>query len=195
MASSAPHPELVRNLVLVGGRGCGKSSIAKRILRRNRNFHLFSLDALVRYEAGGATIPEIVAREGWSGFRDRELAVVEKVAAFEQGALVDCGGGVVVELDAGGREVLSKRKIGALRRHGLIVYLQRDPEYLLERIGHDPNRPDLSATESFVELMARRDPWYRQAADLTLECGRDPKSDLVDRILDWFYDNQETLAR
>ena len=195
MASSAPHPELVRNLVLVGGRGCGKSSVAKRILRRNRNFHLFCLDALVRYEAGGSTIPEIVEREGWAGFRDREFAVVEKVAAFEHGALVDCGGGVVVDLDAAGQEVRSERKISALRRHGLIVYLQRDADYLLERIGHDPNRPDLSATESFVELMARRDPWYREAADFTLECGRDPKSDLVDQILAWFYDHQEKIAR
>ena len=195
MASGAPHPELVRNLVLVGGRGCGKSSVAKRILRRNRNFDLFCLDTLVRYESGGISIPEIVEREGWPGFRDREFAVVEKVAAFERGALVDCGGGVVVDLDAAGSEMPSERKVAALRRHGLVIYLQRDPEYLMERIGGDPNRPDLSATESFVEVMERRDPWYRNAADHTLECGRESKSDIVDAVLDWFYENQERIPR
>ena len=79
MALRTEHSEVVRNLALIGGRGCGKSSIAKRLARTNRNFMLFSLDALVRYEAGGSTIPEIVERDGWLGFRDREFEVVEKV--------------------------------------------------------------------------------------------------------------------
>ena len=43
--------------------------------------------------------------------------------------------------------------------------------------------------------MARRDPWYREAADLILDCGRNSKSDLVDQTLEWFYENQETLTR
>jgi len=190
MASRTPHPEVLRNLVLIGGRGCGKSSVAKRILRRNRSFMLFSLDALIRYEAGALSIPEIVERDGWRGFRDLELRVVEKVAAFEREALLDCGGGVVVDLDERGDEVFSERKVEAIRRHGLVVYLRRDPEYLLDRIGRDPNRPELSETHSFLELMARRDPWYRAAAHLVLDCEAESKNDLTEVVLDWFYRTQ-----
>ena len=108
MGDRVEHPPLKKNLVLIGGRGCGKSSLAKRLARANRHFMLFSLDALVRYEADGAKIPEIVAREGWPGFRARELAVVEKVAAIEGGALIDAGGGVVVELDRDGARALQR---------------------------------------------------------------------------------------
>ena len=195
MPARSPHPEVLCNLVLIGGRGCGKSSIAKRIMRRNRNFMLFSLDALIRYEAGGRSVPEIVDQEGWKGFRELEFQVAEKTARFERGALLDCGGGVVVDLDAQGNEVMSARKIAAIRRHGLVVYLRREPQYLAERIAGDTDRPDLSATQSFYELMERRDPWYREAADAVVECGRATKSDLVERVLGWFYREQRADPR
>jgi shikimate kinase len=180
------HPDLKKNLVLIGGRGCGKSSLAKRIARSNRHFMLFSLDALIRYEAKGSTIPEIVAREGWPGFRARELAVVEKVAAIEGGALIDAGGGVVVELDREGRERFSARKIDALRRHGRIVYLHRDLDYLCARID-DESRPSLSDAESFRQIMKRREPWYRRAADHVVDCGSRSKGALARDVLGWFY--------
>jgi shikimate kinase len=191
MGKRVEHPELKRNLVLIGGRGSGKSSLAKRLARTNRHFMLFSLDALIRYEADGANIPEIVAREGWAGFRARELAVIEKVAAIEGGALIDTGGGGVVELDRDGRERYSARKVDALRRHGRIVYLHRAIDYLEKRADDDENRPTLSRDETFRSLMKRRDPWYRQAADHVIECGARSKTALAREILDWFYRDQK----
>jgi shikimate kinase len=187
MGGRPEHPELNRNLVLIGGRGSGKSSLAKRIARTNRHFMLFSLDAMIRYEARGASIGQIVAREGWPGFRARELAVVEKVAAFEGGALIDAGGGVVVELGRDGRERYSARKVDALRRHGRLVYLHREIDYLVERTEEDEGRPELSGAESFQQIMKRREPWYRRAAHHVIECRQRGKSELADEILDWFY--------
>ena len=180
-------PELRYNLALVGGRGSGKSSITRRILRREKRFMLFSLDDLIRYEEGGRTIPQIVDARGWMYFRDVEHEVTHKVGAFEGRALIDCGGGVVVDLDAEGNEVFSERKVNALKRRGLIVYLQRDPEYLTQRIAGDANRPSLSETQSFAEIMARRDPWYRRAADYVFPCGELGKTEIVDGVLDWYY--------
>ncbi len=182
----ARYSKPTRNLVLIGGRGSGKSALSRRILRANKHFSLFALDDLIRYEAGGRTVPQIVSAQGWAGFRELEYEVVRKVSAFPAGALVDCGGGIVVDLDDEGREVYSLRKVEALRAHGFIVYLQRDVEYLIDRIREDPERPALSDTASFREIMTRREPWYRQAADAVLECGTRSKKDLTREILDRF---------
>lgn len=172
--------------MLIGGRGCGKSSIARRIKRINKRFTLFELDALIRYEAGGMTIPELVRDQGWRQFRELEYRVVKQVSAFPSGALVDCGGGVVVDLDQDGNEVFSERKVEALKRNGLVVYVQRDIDYLLDKIAGDADRPPLSDNASFTEIMARRDPWYRQAADLVIKGKRHSKQALAERILTWF---------
>jgi shikimate kinase len=185
---SSEHPDLSRSLALIGGRGCGKSSVSKRLARRNKNFMLFSVDALIRYERGGITIPQIIERDGWAGFRELEYEVVNRLAAFESGALIDCGGGVVVDLDGAGREVYSERKVAALGRSSLIVYLSRDFAYLRGRIEGDENRPSLSSTEDFVELMERRDPWYRRAADHVIDCNDKTKLEIAEEVLHWFYD-------
>jgi len=188
MSPRIPHPEIKRNLVLIGGRGCGKSSISKRLARLNRNFMLFSLDDLIRYEAGGRSIPEIVDADGWAGFREREYATLRKLSAFGTGALVDCGGGIVVDLDDSGEEVYSERKVDLLRENGLVVYLRRNTSYLYDRISSDPNRPILSGKNSFGEIMKVRHPWYRTAADFEVDCGDLTKDEITQLILAWFYD-------
>lgn len=188
MPPRTPHPALPRNLALIGGRGCGKSSVSKRLARRNRHFMLFSLDALIRYERGGLGIPEIVAKEGWPGFRELEYEVVCRAAAFEGGALIDCGGGVVVDLDPEGNEIYSDRKVDALKRTSLVVYLTRDHEYLRGRVEDDANRPSLSQTEDFLSIMGRRDPWYRRAADCVIDCDDKSKPEITDEVLRWYYD-------
>ena len=188
MAARSKHPEIRRNLVLIGGRGCGKTSISKRVSLSNRGFMLFSVDAMIRYEANGASIPEIVKDRGWPGFRQLEYEVLEKLTQIDSGLLLDCGGGVVVDLDDDGEEIYSERKADRLRANGFVIYLSRDHEYLASRIAGDENRPDLSATKSFLEIMARREPWYRKAAHHVLDCDEMSKVEIAYEVLKLFYE-------
>lgn len=187
MVARTKHPTVAANLALIGGRGCGKSSVSKRIALTNRAFQLFSLDSMIQYEAGGQTIPEIVEARGWPEFRQLETEVLEKLIRVERGLVIDCGGGVVIDLDAAGEEIYSERKVAALRKTGLVIYLRRDVDYLASRIAGDRNRPDLSNTRSFHEIMARREPWYKEASHHVVDCDGLGKWDIAERILRLFY--------
>jgi shikimate kinase len=182
-----PKPSAT-NLALIGGRGCGKSSVSRRVLARDKRFTLWSLDALISLEAGGLKIPEIVEEQGWHAFREIETRVVERLTAFDDWQLLDCGGGVVVDLDEKGNEIFSERKVGALRDNALVIYLKRDLAFLEDRIRNDRNRPDLSATASFEEIMNNRDSWYRQAAHTVIEASGMRKNEILDAVLQAFYD-------
>ncbi len=62
---------------------------------------------------------------GWPHFRELEYATLVKATSLPEWALVDAGGGAVVDLDAAtGEERLSARKVIALRRRALVIYIR-----------------------------------------------------------------------
>ena len=159
-----------KNLAIIGGRGCGKSSICRRLFAHDKRFKLLSLDDLIVYEES-KSIPELVAENSWQYFREVEFRCCAKAAnAFSEFTLIDCGGGICVDLDEEtGEEIYSERKVNALKETAMIVYIKRDADYLASKIAGDSNRPTLSETNSFKEIMERRGPWYERAADLILD--------------------------
>ena len=69
------------NIVLIGYRGTGKSVVGALVAEKLGR-ECLSMDAeIVRH--AGMSIPEIVEREGWPGFRDREARVAGELAARE----------------------------------------------------------------------------------------------------------------
>ena len=73
-------------------------------------------------QKAGKTIPEIFREDGEIAFRELEIEV-SKEAAEEKNAVIDCGGGVV----------LNKINIDRLRKDTVIVYLTASPGVILKR--------------------------------------------------------------
>ncbi len=157
------------NIVLIGMRGVGKSNISRRLSLLTK-WPVLSTDLLIEYENGGKSIQEIMAENGgdWKIFREMEFQVVQKIARFDQ-VIVDCGGGVIVDLADDGSEIYSERKVNLLKDKGQIIWLKDDIEYLASKVKGDQRRPTLDETKSAEEVMRRRLPFYEQAADLVLD--------------------------
>ncbi len=126
------------NLVLIGYRGTGKSTVA-RLLGGRLGMEVVSLDDEIVRETG-ASIAAIVAAHGWPRFRDLEAAVTKRVAA-----------GTNVVIDAGGGVILRDDNVRCLREGGTLFWLQASVPTIVARIERGAERPALTAGKSFTE--------------------------------------------
>lgn len=76
------------NIVLIGYRGTGKSTVGKMLASR-LDCTLLSTDAEI-VRLAGHTIPEIVEQHGWEHFRNLESQICQQLAG-RQGLIIDTG--------------------------------------------------------------------------------------------------------
>nr|WP_302850376.1 shikimate kinase AroK [Pseudomonas aromaticivorans] len=160
-------------MILVGPMGAGKSTIG-RLLAKELHLPFKDSDKEIEVRTG-ADIPWIFDVEGEQGFREREQAVIVDLCQ-EDGLVLATGGGAV--LRQANRE--------ALRAGGRVVYLHTSVEQQLERTARDRNRPLLRAAnpeQVLRDLMATRDPLYREIADVIIETDQRPPRMVVQEVL------------
>ena len=157
----------MRNVFLVGPMGAGKSTIG-RLLAKELGFPFKDSDREIEATTG-ADIPWIFDVEGEEGFREREEAMIAELVQ-ERGIVLATGGGVVMR----------EANRTALADNGLVVYLCTSVDQQLQRTAKDRQRPLLQTADPekvLRELMAKRDPLYREIAHLVIETDqRGPKT-------------------
>ncbi len=163
----------MRNLILVGPMGAGKSTIG-RLLAKELHLPFKDSDKEIEVRTG-ADIPWIFDVEGEQGFREREQAVIADLCR-EDGLVLATGGGAVLRQE--NRE--------ALRAGGRVIYLHASVEQQLERTARDRNRPLLRTADPgrvLRDLLAIRDPLYREIADVVIDTDQRPPRMVVQEIL------------
>ena len=140
----------LRNIVLIGMPGCGKTSIAYRLATKHKRV-LMDTDRLVT-DSEDKSIPEIFDEVGEDGFRDIEERAILNIAGY-RGAIISCGGGVI----------LREQNIINLKRNGIVVYIKRD----LSKLVSD-GRP-LSNSVGVEKLYERRRELYERYADIIVD--------------------------
>lgn len=162
------------NVVLIGYRGTGKSTVGKVVAAR-LGCELLSTDAEI-VKSEGRTIPQIVEQHGWEYFRDLETKMCQELANKE-GLVLDTGGGAI----------LRPRNVDILKRTGKLFWLTASVETIARRIGSDTQRPSLTGTKSFIDeiqdVLRERVPKYQAAADRVIETEGKSVSQVADDIL------------
>jgi len=158
-----PPPAPSPNLVLIGYRATGKTSVGTRLAEMlDRPF--VDLDQVLVREAG-RPIAEIVAQGGWPEFRRLEKELVARYREA-RGLVLATGGGVVLDPD----------NVAALRQNGIIIWLTADPAGIQARLAQDQprdaNRPSLTGGDTIREVEAvaeERAPLYQAAAQISID--------------------------
>ena len=151
----------MKNIVLIGFMGTGKSSTGKALAAR-MGYAFMDLDQKIEEEQG-MSIPRMFELHGEEFFRDCEKQMVKRAAARRH-TVIATGGGTVKDAS----------NMAALRQHGFVVCLSADVETILERTRRRGSRPVLDGRDegdrrrAVETLMEERRELYAHA-DYTVD--------------------------
>lgn len=162
------------NIVLIGMRGSGKTTVAKILATKLQKKYVETDELIV--QRMGMSIPEIVARHDWDYFRDIESQIIHEVSN-EDNCIISTGGGVVERLE----------NIKALKKKGKLFWLQVSVDALLTRIGDDPNRPSItgktSRREDMEVTLKNRQHLYEDASDVIINTEQKQPDEIAEEII------------
>ncbi|MCC6677071.1 MAG: AAA family ATPase [Phycisphaerales bacterium] len=155
------------NLLLIGLRGSGKSTIGRKLARRlARDF--VDLDDLTPGEAGEATVTDVFTKQGEPAFRAAEARALAQALSRDR-QVIALGGGTPTA--PGAAELLRKARADGRAR---LIYLRASAATLRMHLkdSHNAHRPSLTGRnilDEIDDLLAQRDGPYRAIADVIIE--------------------------
>ena len=165
----------MKNIILVGFMGSGKTTIALKLSHR-LNMRYVSTDDLIE-KREKSTINEIFTKKGEDYFRGVEAMVVRDACSMEN-VIIDLGGGAVVR----------DENWESIKRSGVAVCLTADEDIIMERTKKYKHRPLLNVEDpkqKIRNLMAKRAVSYARA-DHCVDTGKLTVRQSVEKIIGIF---------
>ncbi len=119
------------NIVLIGFRGTGKSTVGKLLANRLKRDFIDTDEYIV--STTEKTIKDIFEEEGEEGFRKIETNAIAKLSKMSN-KIIAAGGGVV----------LKKENVENLKSNGFLILLEATPEIIHKRITQDEKNTDFT---------------------------------------------------
>lgn len=164
------------NIILIGHRGSGKTSVGAELAARLA-CPLYDSDAIVEGEAG-CSIAQLVETGGWDLFRRKEKEAIGKMTGLKN-SVIATGGGAVMDPESA----------ALLRRLGVVVWLMADVETIMSRLrkdhAADPSRPSLNGGDPFAEtalILTKRLPVYQEMAHYSVDTANKSVQEVADAI-------------
>lgn len=165
---------MLPNFVLVGFMGCGKSTVGRRLASTTGHRFVDTDDLVVKDQ--GKTIPAIFAEQGEEGFRD-----------IEKNVIADLVGVAGIVLSTGGGAILREANRESLKKIGIVIWLDAEPDVLFERAIRSGRRPLLQTADpraSFDSLLASRRAVYESLADIRFDSTGIQHDEVARKILE-----------
>ena len=166
------------NIFLTGYRCTGKTSVGKS-LAQTLGWSFIDADKEL-VETYSMTINDIVSKEGWDSFREKEKGILKKICGLDK-HVVATGGGVI----------LDSENVESMKKSGVVVWLRAEPETVKKRILQDKTtgdfRPSLSSkglVEEIEEILLDRKPLYEKAMNFFVDTDDRSIDDICGKIME-----------
>lgn len=159
----------MKNIVLIGMMGCGKTTIA-RLLSLRLHRPIIDIDEYIekKYKMSISEMFDISEEY----FREREKECCEEIGSVE-GYIISCGGGVIK----------NHTNIENLKKLGLVIYIDRPVENICTDI-EIQSRPLLKdGPQRLIQLFEERHPIYLKECDYHIT-NTSTLEDIVEHIID-----------
>ena len=165
----------MKNIILIGFMGCGKTSVGIRLSYRLRRT-MTDTDKMIE-RLYKMTVSEIFAKWGEEEFRRMETECLGRLLEESDGQIISVGGGLPMRSE--NRDLLKKL--------GTVVYLKVTAETVCKRLAYDTTRPLLQGDdpeEKVRTLLDKRSPIYESAADIIVEVDEKDFDAIMDEIME-----------
>lgn len=161
----------VRNIVLIGFMGTGKSTVGRKLAER-LGWSFCDSDTVLE-EVQQTSISELFRNQGEAHFRALETETLAHILDSE-GQVVATGGGAV----------LAESNRSCMLQHGFVVALNATAETIIQRVSADTNRPLLQGNleERVQTLMEQRKHAY-DFAHISIDTTELTEDQIADRII------------
>jgi shikimate kinase len=164
--------ESMKNVVLTGFMGTGKSEVGKALAKRLGYIYV-DTDTEVEKQRG-MKISDIFGAQGEAAFRDMEAEVIRRLSEGDK-----------LVIATGGGAVLREENMENLRKKGVIVCLNASAEAILNRVNGNSDRPLLQVEDPLArirEMLAERRPYYERA-DIVMDTEDRSPLEIADDII------------
>ncbi len=157
----------MKNIVLCGMMGSGKSTMARR-LGQQFGREVVDTDELAAQRAG-RSISQMFDQQGEAAFRQLETDLCLELAE-RSNLIIATGGGLP----------LRRENREALRKTGLVVFLNRPPEEIYDSVDLSARPLAQQGKAAFLERFSQREPIYRAFSDVIIEDFSTPERTLAE---------------
>jgi len=161
----------MRNIVLVGMPGCGKSTIG--VLAAKALMMDFVDTDLVLQKWGGKPLQQMVDELGTTGFSRAEEECI--CSLNYQNTVIATGGSVALE----------EKAMEHLKKNGLVVFIRLSYETVEKRLNNIKTRGiAMEKGQTLRDLYNFRQPFYSDCADVVLEANGLKIEETVSKLVD-----------
>lgn len=162
--------KMMKNIVLTGMSGAGKSRLGKELSKR-LEFNFYDSDNEFEKEEEDS-ISNVFKEKGEEYFRLKESEIIKKLS-LKRNCVIATGGGTV----------LKEENVLNLKKNGIIFYIERDIDVIASTVDGSGRPLFKGGKDSILKLFKERKEIYEKTADCTVSNNGEPE-EAVEKIIE-----------